>query len=489
MSKKTSPKATTPTKVYHCGSLTYTKRHLLILFFWLLWGDFCYMLMEAVTPSIMPLKFKELGASGTEIGLILVSGPALIYAVLNPVISFKSDRFRSRWGRRIPFIVFSLPFLVLLLIVLGLGDKLGFWLHNHLGSAIEHMSPQTFTIWLIGAMMALFTVFNTFVTSTFWYLFNDVVPEHLLARFMSWFRVISQLSSSLYMFLIFPHATSHYTEILIGAALLYLLGFGLMCWNVREGTYPPPPPYVDGNTGPLSAIKTYAKECLGIRHYWYQWANSFISSIAGGMAAFSVFFNLAIGLNLRQIGIIGGATNIAIAIMVLGTGWLADRYHPIRVVIAGSTASLLTAPILILTWLLWRPGQETAFTMALTYGLLLTAPTQALMAMIDPPLLMRLFPRSHYGQFCSINAAWRAIGGILGGILAGCFLDYIGQQTNKEEAYRYIPVWNALFAIPTLTCLLLLYHSWRRHGGDQAYIPPMLKHSEEIPNDQFGAEP
>jgi Na+/melibiose symporter-like transporter len=43
--------------------------------------------------------------------------------ILNPIISFKSDRLRSSWGRRIPFILFSAPPLVLSLIGLAFADK------------------------------------------------------------------------------------------------------------------------------------------------------------------------------------------------------------------------------------------------------------------------------------------------------------------------------------------------------------------------------
>ncbi|MDR1191752.1 MAG: MFS transporter [Verrucomicrobiales bacterium] len=462
-------------KTWRCGSLTYTKPALLILFFWLLWGDFCYTLMEAVVPSIMPLKFKELGASDWEIGLILGSAPSLVYSLLNPVISFKSDRFRSRWGRRIPFIVFSLPFIVLLLAVLGFGDKLGFWLHGHLGATIEHISPSTFAIWFIGAMMIVFTVFNTFVTSTFWYLFNDVVPEHLLARFMSWFRVISQIAACLYNVLVFPYATSHYLWILLGAAALYLFGFGLMCLFVREGNYPPPPAYVGGATGPVAAVKTYAEECLGVKHYWWQWLASFNGAIGGGMVTFAVFFNLSVGLTMQQIGFINGTLSIMVAVFVLGTGWLADRYHPIRVVLGGSLLGIVTNLVSIYVWLVWRPAAAQSFPvlMAITFGL--TAPCAALWAMGDPPLLMRMFPRTHYGQFCSFNGVCRAIGGILGGFVAGLFLDVLGKYLgDKQEAYRYIPVWSLCFAGPGLLFNLMLFRSWLKLGGDQNYQPPML---------------
>ena len=48
-------------KPYHCGTLSYTKAGLFVLFAWLLWGDFCFTMMETVVPSIMPLKMKALG--------------------------------------------------------------------------------------------------------------------------------------------------------------------------------------------------------------------------------------------------------------------------------------------------------------------------------------------------------------------------------------------------------------------------------------------
>ena len=122
--------------IFRAGTLTYTKGSLAVLFFWLLWGDFCYVLMESVGPSIIPLKYKALGASNTEVGLILGTIPATLYMVLNPIVSFQSDRFRSRWGRRIPFVFFTVPPLVLCLIGLAYADKFGFWLHHHLGPMV-----------------------------------------------------------------------------------------------------------------------------------------------------------------------------------------------------------------------------------------------------------------------------------------------------------------------------------------------------------------
>lgn len=462
-------------KIYQCGTLTYTRPALAVLFFWLLWGDFCYMLMETVTPSIMPLKFKYLHASNTEIGLIITTIPGIVYTVLNPVISFKSDRFRSRWGRRIPFILVTLPFLVLCLIGLGFGDRIGMWLRVHLGAAGRSVSPQTAAILTIGVLLVAFTFFNTFVTSTFWYLFNDVVPEHLLARFMSWFRIISMLASALYNFFIFQFAGTHSTAILVGAAILYLVGFGLMCLNVREGQYPPPPPYLGGSTGPIAAIKTYGKECHAFSHYWYLWLSTFTSALAGGTAAFALFFFLAIGLNLQQIGYVNGTISLVVGVLILLSGWLADRYHPIRVVLIGAIVQLFIVTPASMIWLFWHPTPDVAFTVSMIMGIGLTAPAAALLGVWDPPMLMRLFPRDQYGQFCSTNAIWRSIGAILGGAMAGVFLDIITHWVGKKHAYFYIPVWQFVFSLPSLWFLIMLYRSWKRHGGDAGYLPPMLR--------------
>jgi hypothetical protein len=106
----------------------------------------------------------------------------------------------------------------------------------------------------------------------------------------------------------------------------------------------------------------------------------------------------------------------------------------------------------------------------------LVAPQMALGGMWDPPLLMRLFPRSQYGQFCSTNAVWRSVGGMLGAYITGkYFLDYLTVWVGRERAYLYLPLWSIAFSIPSFILFLRLYLSWKKHGGDEAYIAPVLQ--------------
>ena len=461
----------TASKIYRAGTLTYTKGALALLCVWLLWGDFCFILMETVVPSIMPLKFHAIGAPNAIMGWVVTSIPAILNIALNPVISFKSDRCRSRWGRRIPFIAVTLPFLLICLVGLGFSDRIGFWLHDYFIGYLGRFSPASVAIFVMGLMMTLFSFFNTFVNSVFWYLFNDVVPEELLARFMSWFRMASMGAGAFYSLCVFKYAGTHSAEILCGVGVLYFLGFGLMCFNVKEGQYPPPEEYVDGQTGVLAAIKTYSRECLGVSHYWYIFLANVGIVIAYSSATFSVFLNLSLGLNLEMIGRLSFAGSISTAVAIPISGWLADRYHPIRIVIGGVILQVLATP-LYLIWLFWQPSPQTVFYVALTMVICIGAPIGALISVIDPVLAMRIYPRERYGQFCSANALTRSLGAVVAGGLVGVYLDIIAKRFGSNVAYRCLPFWNLAAYLLTLFAVIKLYGSWKRHGGDAAYVPP-----------------
>jgi len=299
-----------------------------------------------------------------------------------------------------------------------------------------------------------------------------------MARFMSWFRTISMLTASLYNFFVFPFSGSHSTMIFVGAAMLYLTGFGLMCINVREGKYAPPPPFVGGKTGPIAAIATYAGETHAFPHYWYLWICTFVGSIGGGAASFGLFMSLAIGLSMGQIGVINGCVNVVVSVLMLGAGWLADRYHPIRVVVAGTFIGLVIVIPSGMIWLFWHPAPNIAFWVNMAISVGLYAPSAALGSMWDPPMLMRLFPRERYGQFCSVNGVWRMVGGMCGGAMAGVFLDIMARYVGHDRAYFFIPTWQFVFAVPSFLLLLKLYKSWKMHGGDDNYVAPVIEAAE-----------
>ncbi|MFM8717224.1 MAG: hypothetical protein ACKOF3_10680 [Spartobacteria bacterium] len=111
------------------------------LFAWLLWGDLCYQMMEVVTPAIIPLKLQHLDAPNWAIALIITTLPGMLNMTVCPWVSFKSDRHRWPRGRRIPYIMSTLPFLCVFLVLLGLSGRIGHALHHVLPAGVEH-NPQ-----------------------------------------------------------------------------------------------------------------------------------------------------------------------------------------------------------------------------------------------------------------------------------------------------------------------------------------------------------
>ncbi|MEI6422029.1 MAG: MFS transporter [Lentisphaerota bacterium] len=291
-------------KVYHCGTLAYTKMGLLAIFAWLLWGDFCFTLMEAVVPSVLPLKLKDLGCANWLMGMVMTTVPSILNMSICPYVSFKSDRYRSRWGRRIPFIIWTMPFLCATLALIGWSDDISGFLHGN-SVFLQQYAPTTITIILIGVFIAMFQFFNMFVGSVFYYLFNDVVPPQFLARFTGAFRIVGTAASAIYNFFIFQYAESNMREIFLGAAVLYFFGFGMMCFMIKEGKYPPLEKEASGEKRKVIAgLKNFFKESFTHKIYWLIFLFTTFGAVSGAIGTFNVFFYKNMGLTLSQMQLI-----------------------------------------------------------------------------------------------------------------------------------------------------------------------------------------
>ena len=97
-------------KTYSVSGLSYTLPQLLWVIALILIGQFAMAICINMVPRIVPLKLKELGISSTLLVFIMATLGQILNMTLCPMVSFKSDRYRSkRWGRRVPFILFTLP--------------------------------------------------------------------------------------------------------------------------------------------------------------------------------------------------------------------------------------------------------------------------------------------------------------------------------------------------------------------------------------------
>lgn len=294
------------TNRYRCGTLLYTKAGLFTLFAWMLWGDFCFSLMEAIWPNILPLVLKAEGTPNAVIGVVISTIPSAMNFILNPIISTASDRYRSKRGRRIPFLLAATPLITLFLILLGFSRELGSLLHSWLGGLFPGLSESMTTVGLICLLIVCFRFFELFVSTVFWYLFNDVVPSAFIGRFLGLFRVIGASAGALFNFFVFRYAESHTSMIFLGAAILYGTAFMLLCRNVKEGEYPPPDTTPGKTRFSLATVKTFFQECFRHRIFRLVFAYSTLQGASASIGVFTIFMVLSLGLTKGDVGKIAG---------------------------------------------------------------------------------------------------------------------------------------------------------------------------------------
>lgn len=423
------------------GTLTYTAGGLCILFFWLLFGDFAIAMRErAGFPSVMEL-LRQHHASDTTMSILFSALPAIIGMFIGPLVSFKSDRYRSRWGRRIPFLIIPTPIGALALIGIGGCPWLGTQLSGLLGSispGIDFCVLAFFCIfWIIFECVVIMTL------AIFTGLINDVVPHGLLGRFYGCFRIISLGAGIIFNYWIFKLTETHLFEIFLGVGLLFGVGFALMCFMVKEGNYPPPQSEETAGKHPggfISNVKVYFVECFS--HPYYLWI--FVALTLGIMAfypfnMFAQWYADSLGMPKAVLGKLTALSYAVSIILAFFVGWMVDRFSALKVGIIAMLGFVLT------TFFGFIFIRGTA-SFGVIYVLHTVISGTYLTATASLPMI--LFPKLRFAQFASAGTLLISITTVLIGLLQGPLLDFSGHN------YRLTLLAACVFS--TLALILLL---------------------------------
>lgn len=467
------PAAPVPSR-YAVGTLHYTRPQLAKVFFWLLWGDFCLTLMDGgVVTSVLNEQLKQAGASKTAIGFINGTVMALMSALLVSVISTTSDRHRSRWGRRMPFLFWSAPPLALMLILLGFSPKIGEWLHGSAPTiaagfawAARTFLPDTAGLpevtLVILAVITFFNViyklFDLVPQSLYYPLWADVIPAKLMGTFACMFRIVAALGMFVFNRYIFGWATTHAEWIYIFAGILYMSSFMVMALMVKEGEYPPPPPREHRTGTWLDGAIQYLRESYSIAYYWkfYIATAAFIIAIKSLNQFIQFFGTETMNFTNAEYGKLMSWKDILMIVPFVLLGPVVDRLHPLRTgILAGTLVITMTA---VCFFAIKTP---VSFAVCVT-GLYVTiAIYQAATGAIGP----RLLPRAQYGQFNSAGAMLWQFGWAAAATLCGRFID-------KTEP-RFLFIWCLTFFVVGFLMFVWLYFDWKRLGGDENYVAPL----------------
>lgn len=458
---------------YRCGTLVYSKAGLFVLFSWMLWGDFCFSLMGEIWRNILPLVLKSEGAPNTMTALVITTIPQAMNFFLNPIISTASDRYRSKRGRRIPFLLYSAPFISFFLILLGFSRELGGLLYGWLGPLFPGLTTGLVTGGLICVLIVGFMFFDLFVATVFYYLFNDVVPPTFIGRFLGCYRVIGGLAGALFNFFVFQYATSHTSLIFLGGAILYLVAFLMLGLNVKEGEYPPPDAMAPKKGFSIEVVKTYFRECFSHRLFRRVFAYSALAGASGAINVFLIFMAFSIGLTIGEVGQVAGVVGVVTVVLSYPMGSMVDRFHPLRVKLIAQ-AAFCGLTLMQCVFLFHDFPKDTAFWI---YASLagLAIPLHAANLAAAMPMVMRLFPHERFGQFCAANAMCGAFGAVVGSVLAGVFLDGLRRvfAADGDYYYRFVPVWTLGFSTIAAVVCFSIFREWKKLGGDKNYRPPI----------------
>jgi len=454
-------------KQFRVGTLVYTRAALLTVLFWMLLGDLCLSIMESTVPAIVPLQLRWAGANDMTIGLFTAAIPALLGIFLNPWVGVQSDRCRSALGRRRPFILWFTPGVVVSLVLLGYSEPLSRMAYEVLPWGQFGVSQKALLIGMIGLFASSFVVFNVYILSGYQFLFKDVVPEEVLGRFVGVYRAIGAIGGFLFNRYLFGNVETHMAEIYTGAALLYAAAFLLLVWQVKEGEYPPPEPRPEQG-GILASVNQYCRECFGHSFYlkiytqglcfWASWVPFMTFVVFFSTSANKEGYAATLGLTLGEFGKLKAWTMLAQVPVFFMAGWLVDRFHPLRVLLAGSALAAIT----YLGGFLFIKDSS-----SLLFWWLLNAGACGICLAAYLAMLTRLLPADKFGQFFSANSVVFQAGLVLSPILCGILLDQI-------RDYRVIFVWSAFFALVGTGCGISLYRHWLRLGGDSGYHPPKI---------------
>ena len=297
-------------------------------------------MQERLLPVLMPLSLREFDCSNQLIGLIVGSLPSVLNIMVNPWVSFRSDRTRSKWGRRIPYLAATTPIAAIFMVMIGWAPKLGDMLASLFGGTV---SSATFGLVLLVLFCILYQFFNLFVSSVFYYLFADVMPEQFMGRFVASFNLVGFGAGFVFQTFLLGYAKDYMPWIYTVTAILYCIFFTAMCFMVREGSYPPPEDNGE-NTGLIANIKLYFRECFSIPFYlWFFLGTALNTTSTVCRGLFGIFFaQQNIGLSLEEYGKINGYIALLIMVLSYPLGWLADRLHPLRVYISAVVLVIIT---------------------------------------------------------------------------------------------------------------------------------------------------
>jgi MFS/sugar transport protein len=470
-------------KTWKVGTLTYTAGGLTALFLLLLFGDFAWAMRDRSIVGIASWYLSSLKVPNLWFGILMSTFPGAVALLLGPIISYKSDRHRGKWGRRIPFLMATTPIAAFGMLGIAATPHIAGWLHglgradNALGIRLHHwLGDSAMGMNLLSALeneevvaVLCFSVFWAafeFATiasqSVFGGLINDVVPQALLGRFYALFRAVSLIDGIIFNYWIMGKVPDHFSLILATIGVFYGLAFMWVCLKVKEGQYPPPPPLDDArkswSRGFLDGARTFKRECFSHPYY----LRVFVLIMTATMCfvpinTFSIPYAKSYAVDMNSYGN-RLAFIFAISLcLAWPLGWLCDLFHPLRVI----AVSLVAYLGVMLFGVFGVHDASTYLTAYVLHGIISGCYFTSVAS-----LGQRLYPREKFAQFASAALLFAAPLQMSLAPLVGLVIDHTG------NVYRHAFTVGGVLVSLAIISFWSVYVRFKQLGGPKHYIAP-----------------
>lgn len=437
--------------------LKYTLPQMLIVASFLMFSSkmFC-IICDDLVPGVKPILLDKVGATATQIALVIGTIPQILGFFLVPLISTVSDKTRTRWGRRIPYMMFSAPALLILLQMIAWHREIS----DFLLRIIPAWSGYNVDFYLLAGSILLFQVAFLFPGSVSSYLIVDVIPKAFIGRFMVCAMIIGTILRALFNFFLLKTTVDH-TKLTFGVfGAIFALSYILLFCFVKEGTYPPVEDKIEKEASVLQKswdyLAMFFRECFSHKIYIFTFlciGLTSASNICRNM--FNVLLATKdIGMGIDQYGRIIGIGSLAAVIVVAILGKVVDKYNPM--IIYFVSGLFIMAVNVFGHFFVYTT--ETFAVIGIT-----TAVMYAVQGVVLIPLLASIFPPEKFGQFASANSMTISI------ILL--FASYGGGRLTDWLGYRVMFAWDFAVTLLASIALIAVYREWKKYGGKN-YVPP-----------------
>ena len=281
------------------------------------------------------------------------------------------------------------------------------------------------TIGVIIVITILFQFYYMYPGSVIWYLYNDILPPELFGRINACMQIALRGGAAVFQFFVFRYAREHYTLIFIIGAVVYAVG-ACMCLFVKERTYPPFEVAVGESHSllqllhrKLGGIRVFVRESFCHKFYWYRYALTCTTMVAGMAGVYIYFYYREMGFTEADMGNLHGISGIlGLVINLVVVGFVAawsDRWHPVRIV-AYNKIFAACGLFFGFFYLFATPPPAVIIVVTVTTTILASLENTTV-GVAGLPFEMLTFPKSRFGSFCSMQALLGSIVRLVTGLV------------------------------------------------------------------------